>query len=123
MLEVAPAVRFGQRELSKSMRLERLMSRTKRANWRTPVIPWVKATTVKAAQRPVPEKFDGWRERIVRFLRVLGPYAAIELLLPGGSLIALLFWLYQSQRKRAWPSQSAQQKNRATSMSVVGDHA
>jgi hypothetical protein len=87
------------------------------------VIPWVKPTTVKGAQRPVPEKFDGWRERIVRFLRVLGPYAAIELLLPGGSLIALLFWLYQSQRKRAWLPQSAWRKNRATRMSGVGDHA
>ena len=64
------------------------------------MIPWVKPTTVKGAQRPVPEKFDGWRERIVRFLRVLGPYAAIELFLPGGSLIALLLWLYQSQRRK-----------------------
>jgi hypothetical protein len=93
------------------------------------VIPWVNATTVKVAQRRVPEKFDGWRERIVRFLRVLGPYAAIELLLPGGSLIALLFWLYHGQRKSAWLSQStwlsqsAWRKNRATRMSVVGDHA
>ena len=28
-------------------------------------------------------------------LRGLGLYAAIELLLPGGSLIALLIWLYR----------------------------
>ncbi len=27
--------------------------------------------------------------------RSVGPYLAIELLLPGGSLIALLLWLYQ----------------------------
>jgi hypothetical protein len=31
-------------------------------------------------------------------LRDLGPFAAMELLLPGGSLIALLFWLF---RRRA----------------------
>jgi len=31
-----------------------------------------------------------WIERIAPFLRALGPYAAIELVLPGGSLLALL---------------------------------
>jgi hypothetical protein len=36
--------------------------------------------------------------RIVRFLRDLGPYAAIELLLPGGSLIVLVIWLYRQRR-------------------------
>src|SRR5215467_7684157 len=28
--------------------------------------------------------------------RTFGPYVAIELLLPGGSLIALLLWLYRT---------------------------
>jgi hypothetical protein len=31
--------------------------------------------------------------RVVALLRDIGPYAAIELILPGGSLIALLLWL------------------------------
>ena len=31
--------------------------------------------------------------RIRALLRELGPYAAIELILPGGTLIALLIWL------------------------------
>ena len=31
--------------------------------------------------------------RICALLRRIGPYAAIELILPGGSLIALLVWL------------------------------
>ena len=31
--------------------------------------------------------------RLPALLREIGPFAAIELLLPGGSLIALLFWL------------------------------
>src|SRR5262249_44704680 len=39
-----------------------------------------------------------WIARGIELLRQLGPYAAIELLLPGGSLIALLLWLY---RRRA----------------------
>jgi hypothetical protein len=42
--------------------------------------------------------FNPWIERVSALLRSLGPYAAIELLLPGGSIIALLIWLY---RRRA----------------------
>ncbi|HWX29771.1 MAG TPA: hypothetical protein VNZ53_20325 [Steroidobacteraceae bacterium] len=34
-----------------------------------------------------------WVARLPALLRALGPYAAIELLLPGGSIIALLIWL------------------------------
>jgi hypothetical protein len=34
-----------------------------------------------------------------KMVRALGPYAAIELLLPGGSLIALSLWVL---RHRAW---------------------
>jgi hypothetical protein len=39
--------------------------------------------------------------RIVRMLaglRELAPYAAIELVLPGGSLLALLLWLYRRRK-------------------------
>jgi hypothetical protein len=32
-------------------------------------------------------------------IRELGPYAAVELLLPGGSVIALLLWLYRRHRR------------------------
>jgi len=39
-----------------------------------------------------------WLSRLVGQLRALGPYLAIELVLPGGSLIALLLWLYQRNR-------------------------
>jgi hypothetical protein len=38
---------------------------------------------------------------IVAKLRDLAPYALIELVLPGGSLMALLLWLYRRQRKAA----------------------
>jgi len=31
--------------------------------------------------------------------RELGPYAAVELLLPGGSVIALLMWLYRRSKR------------------------
>jgi hypothetical protein len=40
--------------------------------------------------------------RVIALLRELGPYAAIELILPGGSLLALLLWLWRRRRGRAW---------------------
>lgn len=36
-------------------------------------------------------------------LRNLAPYAAIELVLPGGSLIALLLWAYRRRQKADRP--------------------
>jgi hypothetical protein len=42
-----------------------------------------------------------------KVLKEFAPYAAIELLLPGGSVIAVLCWLY---RKRRVASQSAPTK-------------
>jgi hypothetical protein len=35
---------------------------------------------------------------IARSLRSLGPYLAIEVLLPGGSIIALALWTYRRRR-------------------------
>jgi hypothetical protein len=39
----------------------------------------------------------------IQGLRRFGPYAAIELLLPGGSLLALLLWLYRRHRAGVRP--------------------
>jgi hypothetical protein len=36
-----------------------------------------------------------WSHQVLSLLRNLGPYAAIELLLPGGTLIALALWVYR----------------------------
>ena len=32
-------------------------------------------------------------------VREFGPYAALELLLPGGSVIAVLMWLYRRHKR------------------------
>jgi hypothetical protein len=40
-----------------------------------------------------------WMVRVAGALRALGPYAAIELLLPGGTLIALAFWVYRNRSR------------------------
>jgi hypothetical protein len=36
-----------------------------------------------------------WIQWRVAQVRALGPYLAVELILPGGSLLALLLWLYR----------------------------
>jgi hypothetical protein len=36
-------------------------------------------------------------EQIFRQLRSLGPYLAIELILPGGSIVALLLWTLRNR--------------------------
>lgn len=46
-------------------------------------------------------RFLTWLARGLAGLRLLAPYAAIELLLPGGSLIALVLWLYRRHKKAA----------------------
>jgi hypothetical protein len=38
--------------------------------------------------------------RLFEKLRQLAPYALIELLLPGGTLLALGLWLYRQRRQR-----------------------
>lgn len=42
----------------------------------------------------------GWLTVCIAGLKALAPYAAIELLLPGGSLMALGLWLYQRRNNR-----------------------
>jgi hypothetical protein len=48
---------------------------------------------------PVPRSFGGYVMAIVGRLRDLAPYALMELILPGGSLMAVLLWLYRRQKK------------------------
>jgi hypothetical protein len=40
-------------------------------------------------------KLEAYATLAVAKLRDLAPYAALELVLPGGSLMALLLWLYR----------------------------
>ncbi len=40
----------------------------------------------------------GGAGRVAALLRELGPYAAIELIVPGGSVLALLLWLWRRHR-------------------------
>ena len=41
--------------------------------------------------------------RLLEGARSLGPYLLVELLLPGGSLIALLLWLFRHSWKKQAP--------------------
>jgi len=44
---------------------------------------------------------SSWIARLATLLRSFGPYAAIELLLPGGSLIALSLWIFRHREELA----------------------
>ena len=46
----------------------------------------------------------GWLTRGVAGLRAVAPYAAIELLLPGGSLIVFGLWFFQRIVKKRMPT-------------------
>jgi hypothetical protein len=45
------------------------------------------------------KKLSGLWMRGLTGARELGPYAAVELLLPGGSVIAVLLWLYRRYKR------------------------
>jgi hypothetical protein len=40
-----------------------------------------------------------WFRKGFEGVREFGPYAAVELLLPGGSVIAVLLWLYRRHKR------------------------
>jgi hypothetical protein len=40
--------------------------------------------------------------KVIAIIRALGPYALIELILPAGSLIVVLLWLYRRSRGLDW---------------------
>jgi hypothetical protein len=54
---------------------------------------------VRTEEDAVTVRGPSWRVRLLHSIRELGSYSAIVLILPGGSLIALAFWML---RHRAW---------------------
>lgn len=47
------------------------------------------------------KKLSFWLVKGLAGLRELGPYAVVELVLPGGTVIAILVWLYRRHRRMA----------------------
>jgi hypothetical protein len=43
---------------------------------------------------------NGIMNALIQFARNASPYLAVELLLPGGSVIALLLWLFRHRSKK-----------------------
>jgi hypothetical protein len=41
---------------------------------------------------------NGWLQWLIEQLREWGPYFAVELILPGGTLIALALWAYRRRQ-------------------------
>jgi hypothetical protein len=44
----------------------------------------------------------GLIRKVIAIIRALGPYALLELILPAGSLIVVLLWLYRRTRGADW---------------------
>jgi hypothetical protein len=57
--------------------------------------------------------------RVFAKLRQLAPYALIELLLPGGTLLALGLWLYRRRKVRLAAAQTEQMR-KASARDVKG---
>ena len=62
---------------------------------------WVAQFGACARWALAPRNFGAHAATAVARLRDLAPYAVIELVLPGGSIVALLLWLYRRQKKAA----------------------
>jgi hypothetical protein len=52
-----------------------------------------------ARRTSVGPKLRACTAAVVAKLRAVAPYALLELILPGGSVMALLLWLYRRQRR------------------------
>ena len=57
------------------------------------------ARTIDKLRAGAFEARAGCMTRVVSGLRDVAPYAALELLLPGGSLMVLLLWLYRRHKR------------------------
>ena len=66
---------------------------------RCPELPPV--NELKARRQVVTTAQSSWIARLATLTRSFGPYAAIELLLPGGSLIALSLWIFRHRGELA----------------------
>ena len=58
------------------------------------------SSTVNAQPQKLLKWLTRWITGGVAGLRHLAPYAAIEFLLPGGSVLALILWLYRRQKSK-----------------------
>lgn len=60
-----------------------------------------------------------WIVRLAGALRALGPYAAIELLVPGGTLIALALWAFRNRSALIARARRVSDKRRGTEAATV----
>jgi len=57
------------------------------------------ASSLGTRKRTTPRTWSALSTVAIAKLRELAPYAAIELVMPGGSVMALLLWLYRLQKR------------------------
>ncbi|MDB6107107.1 MAG: hypothetical protein JWO52_7106, partial [Gammaproteobacteria bacterium] len=54
---------------------------------------------VSRGRKTVMIKLSGRSMQVLAGVSEIGPYAAVELLMPGGSVIAVLLWLYRRYKR------------------------
>jgi hypothetical protein len=62
----------------------------------------------------------GLIRQVIAIIRALGPYALIELVLPAGSLIVVLLWLYRRSRRQHWSATGVKGKQMVTGPEHAG---
>jgi hypothetical protein len=62
--------------------------------------------------RKPPRRWSAHTAAVVAKLREFAPYAAMELVMPGGSLMALGLWLYRRQKKASVLPNTARSERR-----------
>jgi hypothetical protein len=55
-------------------------------------------STLDTRKGTAPRRWRALSAVVIARLRYLAPYAVIELIMPGGSVMALLLWLYRRQK-------------------------
>ena len=58
----------------------------------------MKQLLLKLVVMAIPARFAGRIRAAWGVLKEVAPYAAIELVLPGGTILAILCWLYRRRR-------------------------
>jgi len=59
---------------------------------------WTNATWREASRGLALRNWGGYAAAVIARFKALAPYALMELVLPGGSVMALLLWLYRRRK-------------------------
>jgi hypothetical protein len=80
---------------------------------------WIDASNFNGEPLFFRVNLDRWMVRIAALVREFGPYALIELVLPGGSLIALSLWLYRRHKNASRSAAQGEREGKPSAAPMV----